>query len=227
LAAGIRAVQRARRAGRRGARSRQPRPRRACPVPMEEGSDQVSMDVSGVKELADTIRAELRRAIVGQDEAIELMLIALFASGHILLEGPPGTAKTFLAQCFARVLGLNFGRIQFTPDLMPGDILGSNLFNFQTSQFTLTRGPVFSELLLADEINRTPPKTQAALLEAMQERAVTIDGETHRLPDHFMVIATQNPIEQQGVYPLPEAQLDRFLFKHVMGYPSAEEEKKI
>jgi len=185
------------------------------------------MDVSGVKELADTIRAELRRAIVGQDEAIELMLIALFASGHILLEGPPGTAKTFLAQCFARVLGLNFGRIQFTPDLMPGDILGSNLFNFQTSQFTLTRGPVFSELLLADEINRTPPKTQAALLEAMQERAVTIDGETHRLPDHFMVIATQNPIEQQGVYPLPEAQLDRFLFKHVMGYPSAEEEKKI
>ena len=112
------------------------------------------------------------------------------------------------------MLGLDFGRIQFTPDLMPGDILGSNLFNFQTSQFTLTRGPIFCELLLADEINRTPPKTQAALLEAMQERAVTIDGETHALPDRFMVIATQNPIEQQGVYPLPEAQLDRFLFKH-------------
>jgi MoxR-like ATPase len=125
------------------------------------------------------------------------------------------------------VLGLDFGRIQFTPDLMPGDILGSNLFNFQTSQFTLTRGPVFCELLLADEINRTPPKTQAALLEAMQERAVTIDGETHRLSPRFMVIATQNPIEQQGVYPLPEAQLDRFLFKHKMGYPSAEEEKRI
>ncbi|TXC65023.1 AAA family ATPase [Sphingosinicella ginsenosidimutans] len=185
------------------------------------------MNVTEVKDLAEEIRQEIRRAIVGQDEAVELMLIALFSSGHILLEGPPGTAKTFLAQCFARVLGLDFGRIQFTPDLMPGDILGSNLFNFQTSQFTLTRGPIFCELLLADEINRTPPKTQAALLEAMQERAVTIDGETHRLPDHFMVIATQNPIEQQGVYPLPEAQLDRFLFKHVMAYPSAEEEKRI
>ena len=185
------------------------------------------MNVTEVKALAEEIRHEVRRAIVGQDDAVELMLIALFSSGHILLEGPPGTAKTFLAQCFARVLGLDFGRIQFTPDLMPGDILGSNLFNFQTSQFTLTRGPIFCELLLADEINRTPPKTQAALLEAMQERSATIDGETHRLPPHFMVIATQNPIEQQGVYPLPEAQLDRFLFKHKMGYPSLEEEKKI
>src|SRR5437868_12004486 len=155
------------------------------------------------------------------------MLIALFSAGHILLEGPPGTAKTFLAQCFARALGLDFGRIQFTPDLMPGDILGSNLFNFQTSQFTLTRGPIFCELLLSDEINRTPPKTQAALLEAMQERAVTIDGETYSLSDRFMVIATQNPIEQQGVYPLPEAQLDRFLFKQTVGYPTLDEERKI
>ena len=185
------------------------------------------MNVNDVKALADGIREDVAKAIVGQDDAVELMLIALFSSGHILLEGPPGTAKTFLAQCFARVLGLDFGRIQFTPDLMPGDILGSNLFNFQTSQFTLTRGPIFCDLLLADEINRTPPKTQAALLEAMQERAVTIDGETHALPGKFMVIATQNPIEQQGVYPLPEAQLDRFLFKHLMSYPSAEEEKKI
>jgi MoxR-like ATPase len=180
-----------------------------------------------VKSLADTIRAEVGRAIVGQEDAVELMLIALFSSGHILLEGPPGTAKTFLVQCFAKVLGLGFGRIQFTPDLMPGDIVGSNLFNFQTSQFTLTRGPIFCELLLADEINRTPPKTQAALLEAMQERAVTIDGETHKLSERFMVIATQNPIEQQGVYPLPEAQLDRFLFKHRMDYPTAEQEKRI
>ncbi|HST36162.1 MAG TPA: MoxR family ATPase [Allosphingosinicella sp.] len=185
------------------------------------------MNVNDVKALADGIREDVAKAIVGQDDAVELMLIALFSSGHILLEGPPGTAKTFLAQCFARVLGLDFGRIQFTPDLMPGDILGSNLFNFQTSQFTLTRGPIFCDLLLADEINRTPPKTQAALLEAMQERAVTIDGETHKLPGSFMVIATQNPIEQQGVYPLPEAQLDRFLFKHLMSYPTAEEEKGI
>jgi MoxR-like ATPase len=192
---------------------------------MEEGHHPVN--VTDVKALADGIRQDVAKAIIGQDEAVQLMLIALFSSGHILLEGPPGTAKTFLAQCFARALGLDFGRIQFTPDLMPGDILGSNLFNFQTSQFTLTRGPIFCELLLSDEINRTPPKTQAALLEAMQERAVTIDGETYRLSDRFMVIATQNPIEQQGVYPLPEAQLDRFLFKHLMGYPSAEEEKKI
>jgi len=185
------------------------------------------VNVAEVKRIADTIRAEVGRAVVGQDEAVELMLIALFSSGHVLLEGPPGTAKTFLAQCFARVLALDFGRIQFTPDLMPGDIVGSNLFNFQTSQFTLTRGPIFCEILLADEINRTPPKTQAALLEAMQERSVTIDGETHRLGDRFMVIATQNPIEQQGVYPLPEAQLDRFLFKHLMGYPDVEEERRI
>jgi MoxR-like ATPase len=185
------------------------------------------VNVSEVKALAEEIRGSIAQAIVGQEQAVELMLIALFSSGHILLEGPPGTAKTFLTQCFARTLGLGFGRIQFTPDLMPGDILGSNLFNFQTSQFTLTRGPIFCELLLADEINRTPPKTQAALLEAMQERSVTIDGETHRLADRFMVIATQNPIEQQGVYPLPEAQLDRFLFKHEMAYPDAEEEKRI
>ena len=185
------------------------------------------MNVTDVKALADGIRAEVARAIVGQEEAVELMLIALFSSGHVLLEGPPGTAKTFLVQCFARVLGLDYGRIQFTPDLMPGDIVGSNLFNFQTSQFTLTRGPIFCELLLADEINRTPPKTQAALLEAMQERSVTIDGDTHPLSPRFMVIATQNPIEQQGVYPLPEAQLDRFLFKHQMSYPSIEDEKRI
>jgi MoxR-like ATPase len=192
---------------------------------MEEGNHSVNVDQ--VKAMADEIRSEVAKAVVGQTEAVELLLIALFSSGHILLEGPPGTAKTFLAQCFSRVLALDYGRIQFTPDLMPGDIVGSNLFNFQTSQFTLTRGPIFCELLLADEINRTPPKTQAALLEAMQERSVTIDGETHPLPDRFMVIATQNPIEQQGVYPLPEAQLDRFLFKHRMNYPSAEEEQRI
>ena len=177
--------------------------------------------------LADAIRAEISKAIVGLDEAVEHLLIAAIAQGHVLLEGPPGTAKTFLAQCFAAATGLEFGRIQFTPDLLPGDILGSNLFNFQTSQFTLTRGPIFRELLLADEINRTPPKTQAALLEAMQERRVTLDGQTHPLSERFMVVATQNPIESQGVYPLPEAQLDRFLFKLLVPYPSAEEEAAI
>ena len=185
------------------------------------------MTLDETRQLADAIRGEIAKAIVGQEETVEHLLIALVAQGHVLLEGPPGTAKTLLAQCFAAAAGLEFGRIQFTPDLLPGDILGSNLFNFQTSQFTLTRGPIFRELLLADEINRTPPKTQAALLEAMQERRVTLDGQTHQLSDQFMVVATQNPIESQGVYPLPEAQLDRFLFKLLVPYPSAEEEAAI
>jgi MoxR-like ATPase len=183
--------------------------------------------VEEVQALAAAIRQEVARAVVGQEETIDLMLVALLAGGHILLEGPPGTAKTLIAHSFARALGLDFGRIQFTPDLMPGDIIGANLFNFQTSQFTLTRGPIFTEMLLADEINRTPPKTQAALLEAMQERTVTIDGESLALSDRFMVVATQNPIEQQGVYPLPEAQLDRFLFKQRVDYPDSAEERKI
>jgi MoxR-like ATPase len=183
--------------------------------------------VEQVQALADAIRAEVAKAVVGQEATVELMLVALLSGGHILLEGPPGTAKTLLAHSFARAVGLDFGRIQFTPDLMPGDIIGANLFNFQTSSFTLTRGPIFTELLLADEINRTPPKTQAALLEAMQERTVTIDGESLPLGERFTVVATQNPIEQQGVYPLPEAQLDRFLFKQRVDYPAAEEERRI
>jgi MoxR-like ATPase len=186
-----------------------------------------TLTLAEVGSLAGAIRGEIAKAVVGQAEAVDRMLVALLARGHVLLEGPPGTAKTFLAQSFAAAIGLDFGRIQFTPDLMPGDILGSNLFNFQTSQFTLTRGPIFCDLLLADEINRTPPKTQAALLEAMQERRVTLDGAAHPLPDHFMVVATQNPIESQGVYPLPEAQLDRFLFKLLVPYPSIEEEARI
>ena len=185
------------------------------------------MHVNEVKTIAERIRAEIAKAVVGQEDAVDMLLTALFAGGHILLEGPPGTAKTLLAQSFARAVGLDYGRIQFTPDLMPGDIIGSNLFNFQTSSFTLTRGPIFCELLLADEINRTPPKTQAALLEAMQERRITIDGEGHALSPRFTVVATHNPIEQQGTYPLPEAQLDRFLFKQVLEYPSLEQESAI
>ena len=185
------------------------------------------MDLASVRSIAAEIKAEIGKAVVGQDGAIDLMLTSLLAGGHILLEGVPGTAKTLLAQAFAHTLALQFGRIQFTPDLMPGDVLGANLFNFQTNEFVLTKGPIFAEILLADEINRTPPKTQAALLEAMNERAVTIDGRRHPLSDAFMVIATQNPIEQQGTYPLPEAQLDRFLFKIAVDYPSRDAEVEI
>lgn len=194
---------------------------------MTEAIGTETISLNEVADIAAAIRGEIAKAVVGQTEIVDHLLIALMARGHVLLEGPPGTAKTFLAQCFAASLGLDYGRIQFTPDLMPGDILGSNLFNFQTSTFTLTRGAIFRDLLLADEINRTPPKTQAALLEAMQERQVTLDGTTHPLPKHFTVVATQNPIESQGVYPLPEAQLDRFLFKLTVGYPSHEEERAI
>lgn len=173
------------------------------------------------------LREQTSKVVVGQEDAQELLLIALMVEGHVLLEGVPGVAKTLLARTFARGLSLEFGRIQFTPDLMPGDVLGTNLFNFQTNMFALTKGPIFTEVLLADEINRTPPKTQAALLEAMQERSVTIDGQTHHLSAGFFVIATQNPIEQEGTYPLPEAQLDRFLFKVEVGYPSRDQERTL
>jgi MoxR-like ATPase len=185
------------------------------------------MNLDDVHAIAERIRGEVRKAVVGQDEVIDLLLTSLLVGGHILLEGVPGTAKTLLAQAFAAGLALDFGRIQFTPDLMPGDLLGTNLFNFQTNSFILTKGPIFTELLLADEINRTPPKTQAALLQAMNERVVTIDGRDYALGDGFMVVATQNPIEQQGTYPLPEAQLDRFLFKIIVAYPSRDEEREI
>lgn len=177
--------------------------------------------------LQERLTHEIAKAVVGQDQTLRLLLIGLLSGGHVLLEGPPGTAKTLTARAFAAALSLQFGRIQFTPDLMPGDVLGSNLFNFQTSRFELQLGPIFTQVLLADEINRTPPKTQAALLEAMNERSVTIDGDSRSLGETFMVIATQNPVEHQGTYPLPEAQLDRFLFKHVLDYPGREAELEI
>jgi MoxR-like ATPase len=185
------------------------------------------MDVHGIRAITEAVRGEVRKAVVGQDAIIDLMLTSLLVGGHILLEGVPGTAKTLLTRAFAAALALQFGRIQFTPDLMPGDVLGTNLFNFQTNSFILTKGPIFTQLLLADEINRTPPKTQAALLQAMNERVVTIDGKDYPLGDDFMVVATQNPIEQQGTYPLPEAQLDRFLFKMIIDHPSRDEEREI
>src|SRR2546423_843924 len=173
------------------------------------------------------IRAELRKIIVGQDEVVEQVLVALMAEGHALLEGVPGTAKTLLVKTLARIVGADFSRIQFTPDLMPSDITGTNVFNTATASFSLRRGPVFTDVLLADEINRTPPKTQAALLEAMEERQVTIDGELYRLSPLFTVFATENPIEYEGTYPLPEAQLDRFLLKILISYPSADEEHQV
>src|ERR1051325_398739 len=173
------------------------------------------------------IKAELGKIIVGQDEVVEQVIVALLAEGHALLEGVPGTAKTLLVKTLAQIIGANFSRIQFTPDLMPSDITGTNVFNMQTTQFTLRHGPIFTDILLADEINRTPPKTQAALLEAMEERQATIDGERHTLSPIFTVLATENPIEYEGTYPLPEAQLDRFLLKVLIGYPGQEEEAEI
>ena len=170
---------------------------------------------------------ELRKTIVGQDDVIEQILVAVLAEGHALIEGVPGTAKTLTIKTLAHIIGAQFSRIQFTPDLMPSDITGTNVFNMQTSQFSMRHGPIFTDILLADEINRTPPKTQAALLEAMEERQATIDGERYPLSPLFTVLATQNPIEYEGTYPLPEAQLDRFLMKIIIDYPEQKDEEEI
>ena len=173
------------------------------------------------------IRRELSKTVVGQYAVIEQILIAMLAEGHALLEGVPGTAKTLTIKTLAQILGSQYSRIQFTPDLMPSDITGTNVFNMRTSEFNLRRGPIFTDILLADEVNRTPPKTQAALLEAMEERQTTIDGEPYKLSPIFTVLATENPIEYEGTYPLPEAQLDRFLIKILIDYPAETEEQEI
>jgi MoxR-like ATPase len=180
-----------------------------------------------VETLAPAIRTEIAKVIAGQERAVEQVLVAVLANGHVLIEGVPGVAKTLLVRCLAHTLGLDYGRIQFTPDLMPTDVVGTNVFNPKNAEFELRRGPVFVNILLADEINRTPPKTQAALLEAMEERRVTIDGEPCPLPPPFLVFATQNPIDFEGTYPLPEAQQDRFLLKVIVDYPEREAEMNV
>ena len=173
---------------------------------------------------SERVLAEVEKAVVGKREALELVLLAILADGHVLIEDFPGLAKTLIARSFAQVLDLDFKRIQFTPDLMPSDVTGSSIFNQKAAQFEFRPGPIFANLLLADEVNRAPAKTQAALLEAMQERQVTADGQRHRLEPPFLVLATQNPLEYEGTYPLPEAQLDRFILRLGVGYPSRDEE---
>ena len=185
------------------------------------------MTIEQLAATAETIITELERAIIGKRDALELVLLGVLADGHILIEDFPGLAKTLIARSFAQVTSMRFTRIQFTPDLMPSDVTGSSIFDQRTSDFDFRPGPIFTNLLLADEINRAPPKTQAALLEAMQERQVTIEGTTRVLERPFLVLATQNPIEYEGTYPLPEAQLDRFLLRMNVGYPSLEDEWRI
>lgn len=182
------------------------------------------MDTNRLKEILTEARAEVGKVIIGQHDVIEKALIVIFTGHHALIEGVPGVAKTLLVRTLARVLGCDFSRIQFTPDLMPSDITGTNIFNLQKNEFTLVQGPIFTSFLLADEINRAPAKTQSALLQAMQEREVTIDRDTHALPGNFTVFATQNPIEYEGTYPLPEAQKDRFMLKITMNPPERAEE---
>ena len=185
------------------------------------------MTIQELNAQAEKILAEVERAVVGKREALELVLLGILADGHVLIEDFPGLAKTLIARSFARVTGLDFQRIQFTPDLMPADVTGASIYNQQASDFEFRPGPIFANLLLGDEINRAPPKTQAALLEAMQERQVTIEGTTHVLEPPFLVLATQNPIEYEGTYPLPEAQVDRFILRMGVGYPSREDEWQV
>jgi len=180
-----------------------------------------------VRALAERLTTSVHRIVVGQDETVRLALLALLLAGHLLIEGVPGTAKTLLARTLARLVGGSFKRIQFTPDLMPSDVVGTSVYEISTGQFRIRRGPIFANVVLVDEINRAPAKTHSALLEAMEERQVTLEGDALSLPDPFLVIATQNPVEYEGTYPLPEAELDRFLFKAATRYPAGEEERAI
>ncbi len=197
---------------------------------MEENNDinfYNRIPLEDLKNAVNSIKAELSKVIIGQDRFVELLIVSLLVDGHVLIEGVPGIAKTVTAKLFAMTLKTNFSRIQFTPDLMPSDILGTSIFNVKSSEFEFKQGPIFSNIILIDEINRAPAKTQAALFEIMEEAQVTMDGTTYKMEAPFMVLATQNPIEQEGTYALPEAQLDRFLFKIKIQYPTLEEEVKI
>lgn len=185
------------------------------------------IDLGKLQTSVERIKSELGKVIIGQEEMIQLLIISILANGHSLIEGVPGVAKTVTAKLLAKTMDVNFSRIQFTPDLMPSDILGTSIFNVKTSEFEFKKGPIFSNIILIDEVNRAPAKTQAALFEAMAERQITMDGETYLMQPPFLVFATQNPIEQEGTYRLPEAQLDRFLFKIKVGYPTLEEEIRI
>src|SRR5690242_20707659 len=194
---------------------------------MEESIFQQRTDLTALNEAVLSIRSEIKKVIVGQDEMVNLILAALLADGHVLIEGVPGVAKTLTAKLVARSVNAGFSRIQFTPDLMPSDVLGTPVFNPREATFEFKKGPVFSNIVLVDEINRAPAKTQSALLEIMEERQASVDGKTYLMEAPFMVLATQNPVEQEGTYRLPEAQLDRFLFKVIVPYPNETEEATI